>query len=64
MQSSKRFLVTGGAGFVGSHLCDALFGMGHKVLCVDNHFTGRRRNIEHLTTVPHFEELRQAQRLP
>jgi UDP-glucuronate decarboxylase len=58
MQSSKRILVTGGAGFVGSHLCDALLGMGHEVLCVDNYFTGRRRNIEHLTKDPHFEVLR------
>jgi UDP-glucuronate decarboxylase len=58
MLTSKRVLVTGGAGFIGSHLCDALIKKGHDVLCVDNYFTGRRRNIEHLMTVPRFEALR------
>jgi UDP-glucuronate decarboxylase len=58
MPSSRRILVTGGAGFVGSHLCDELLKLGHEVLCADNYFTGRRRNIEHLTTVPRFEALR------
>jgi len=53
-----RILVTGGAGFVGSHLCDRLLEAGHDVLCVDNFYTGTRRNIEHLVGNPHFELLR------
>ena len=56
--SSKRILVTGGAGFLGSHLCEKLLGMGHEVLCVDNYFTGRRSNVEHLLPNPRFELLR------
>ncbi|MDQ3549016.1 MAG: NAD-dependent epimerase/dehydratase family protein, partial [Chloroflexota bacterium] len=43
-----RVLVSGGAGFIGSHLCDSLIADGHHVLCVDNFITGRQRNIEHL----------------
>ena len=54
----KRILVTGGAGFVGSHLCDRLLLDGHEILCVDNFFTGRRQNIHHLLTHPRFELLR------
>ena len=50
-----RVLVTGGAGFLGSHLCDALLAQGHSVLCVDNLLTGSLRNIEHLRTEPRFE---------
>jgi dTDP-glucose 4,6-dehydratase len=50
-----RVLVTGGAGFVGSHLCDALLAQGHSVLCVDNLLTGNMRNIEHLRQEPRFE---------
>ena len=46
--SRKRILVTGGAGFLGSHLIDRLLEAGHEVLCVDNLFTGTKRNIEHL----------------
>ena len=46
--SRKRILVTGGAGFLGSHLIDRLLARGHEVLCVDNFFTGTKRNIEHL----------------
>jgi len=55
---SKRVLVTGGAGFLGSHLCDRLIDAGHEVLCVDNLFTGTRRNIQHLLTNPRFEFMR------
>lgn len=54
----KRILVTGGAGFLGSHLCDRLIGMGHEVICVDNFFTGNKRNIEHLIGTPRFELMR------
>ena len=56
--SRKRILVTGGAGFVGSHLMDRLLEQGHEVLCVDNLFTGTKRNIDHLHTNPRFEFLR------
>jgi UDP-glucuronate decarboxylase len=55
---TKRVLVTGGAGFLGSHLCDRLIGEGHEVICVDNFFTGQRRNIAHLLAHPNFELLR------
>ena len=54
----KRVLVTGGAGFLGSHLCERLLRDGCDVLCVDNYFTGRRDNIRHLLDDPHFEALR------
>ena len=55
---SKRILVTGGAGFLGSHLCERLLARGHDVLCVDNYFTGRKDNIAHLLQEPHFEAMR------
>ncbi len=55
---SKRVMVTGGAGFLGSHLCERLLQEGHEVLCVDNFFTGRRANIAHLLQNPGFELLR------
>ena len=55
---NKRVLVTGGAGFAGSHLCDRLLSAGCDVLCVDNFFTGTRDNIAHLLQNPHFEFLR------
>ncbi len=55
MQQAKTILVTGGAGFLGSHLCDRLIADGHDVLCVDNFFTGSKRNIEHLIGNPRFE---------
>jgi UDP-glucuronate decarboxylase len=51
----KRILVTGGAGFLGSHLCEHLLAEGHEVLCVDNFFTGRRANVAHLLDNPGFE---------
>jgi UDP-glucuronate decarboxylase len=54
----KRILVTGGAGFLGSHLCERLIEAGHDVLCVDNFFTGARRNIKHLLSHASFELLR------
>jgi UDP-glucuronate decarboxylase len=54
----KRILVTGGAGFLGSHLCERLLREGHDVLCVDNFFTGTKRNIEHLIDNPRFELMR------
>jgi len=56
--SRKRVLVTGGAGFLGSHLCERLLAMGNEVLCVDNYFTGRRENILHLVDHPRFEVVR------
>jgi UDP-glucuronate decarboxylase len=55
---SKRILVTGGAGFLGSHLCERLVAQGHEVLCVDNYFTGRRANVAHLAAAPNFELMR------
>ncbi len=54
----KRVLVTGGAGFLGSHLCERLLRDGHDVLCIDNYFTGRKDNIVHLLEHPHFEVIR------
>jgi UDP-glucuronate decarboxylase len=58
MHLETRVLVTGGAGFLGSHLCERLLADGASVLCVDNFFTGARRNIEHLVNHPHFELIR------
>jgi UDP-glucuronate decarboxylase len=55
---SKRILVTGGAGFLGSHLCERLLARGHDVLCVDNYFTGRKDNVAQLLQDPHFEAMR------
>ncbi|MGQ7793746.1 UDP-glucuronic acid decarboxylase family protein [Faunimonas sp. B44] len=57
-RSHKRVLVTGGAGFLGSHLCEALLARGHEVLCVDNFFTGSRLNVTHLLSDPRFEVMR------
>ena len=57
-ESRKRILVTGGAGFLGSHLIDRLIGQGHEVICADNLFTGTKGNIEHLHNHPRFEFLR------
>jgi UDP-glucuronate decarboxylase len=58
MHLEKRILITGGAGFLGSHLCERLLGEGAVVICVDNFFTGARRNIEHLLDHRHFEVIR------
>ncbi|WAW09101.1 SDR family oxidoreductase [Oxalobacter vibrioformis] len=60
----KRILVTGGAGFLGSHLCDRLIEKGVRVICADNLFTGTKRNIEHLLNHPHFEFLQHDITLP
>jgi UDP-glucuronate decarboxylase len=56
--SRKRILVTGGSGFIGSHLIDRLLEIGHEVICADNLFTGTKRNIDHLHNHPRFEFLR------
>jgi UDP-glucuronate decarboxylase len=54
----KRILVTGGAGFIGSHLCERLLNEGNEVICLDNYFTGHRKNIAHLISDPNFEVVR------
>ncbi len=54
----KKILVTGGAGFWGSHLCERLLGEGNDVLCVDNFYTGGKDNVKHLLANPHFELIR------
>ncbi|HEX7499389.1 MAG TPA: GDP-mannose 4,6-dehydratase, partial [Polyangia bacterium] len=54
----KRVLVTGGAGFVGSHLCERLLADGHEVVCLDNFFTGTHANVAHLREHPRFELFR------
>jgi UDP-glucuronate decarboxylase len=56
--TGKRIVVTGGAGFIGSHLCERLLHEGHEVLCVDNYYTGRKANIAHLLSNPYFEIIR------
>lgn len=60
----KRILVSGGAGFLGSHLCERLIDQGHDVLCVDNYFSGQKDNIAHLIGRPNFEALRHDVTLP
>jgi UDP-glucuronate decarboxylase len=55
---AKRILITGGAGFLGSHLCEKLLSAGHEVICVDNFYTGRRSNVAHLISNPYFEIMR------
>ena len=54
----KRILITGGAGFIGSHLCDRLGAAGHEVLCVDNYFTGSKSNVLGLMDAENFELMR------
>jgi UDP-glucuronate decarboxylase len=61
---TKRVLVTGGAGFLGSHLCDRLVKEGNDVVCLDNYFTGRKKNIEHLIGLKNFELLRHDVTIP
>jgi len=58
VQSRKKIMVTGGAGFLGSHLCEKLLAQGHDVICVDNFFTGSKQNILHLRDNPYFEIIR------
>src|SRR5271154_2011964 len=58
MHLEKRVLVTGGAGFLGSHLCERLLEQGAHVICVDNFFTGAHQNVQHLAGHPHFELIR------
>jgi UDP-glucuronate decarboxylase len=60
----KRILVTGGAGFIGSHLCERLLEMGHDVICVDNYFTGSKMNIVHLLDNHYFEVIRHDVTMP
>ena len=64
MALAKRILVTGGAGFLGSHLCERLLAAGHEVLCVDNYFTGRRGNVAHLLDDKRFELMRHDVTMP
>jgi UDP-glucuronate decarboxylase len=60
----KKILVTGGAGFVGSHLCERLLNEGNEVICMDNYFTGAKRNIIHLINYPYFELIRHDVTMP
>jgi UDP-glucuronate decarboxylase len=60
----KKILVTGGAGFIGSHLCERLLNEGNEVICLDNYFTGSRQNITHLLTNPNFELIRHDVTMP
>ncbi len=60
----KRILVTGGAGFLGSNLCEKLLNLGHEVICLDNFFTGKKENILHLTDRPYFEVIRHDVTMP
>lgn len=64
MPLTKRILVTGGAGFIGSHLCERLLNEGHEVISLDNYFTGSKRNIIHLLDKPYFEVVRHDVTMP
>lgn len=64
MAAVKRILVTGGAGFIGSHLCDRLVAQGHDVICLDNFFTSQKSNLSHLLAQPNFELVRHDITLP
>lgn len=64
MSSLKRILVTGGAGFLGSHLCERLVAQGHDVICLDNFFTSQKSNVAHLLAEPNFELIRHDITLP
>jgi len=64
MASTKRILVTGGAGFLGSHLCERLVGEGHDIICLDNFFTSQKSNVSHLLDSPNFELLRHDVTMP
>jgi UDP-glucuronate decarboxylase len=64
MSAIKRILVTGGAGFLGSHLCERMVGEGHDVICLDNFFTSQKTNVEHLLGRPNFELIRHDITLP
>jgi len=64
MSSRQRILVTGGAGFLGSHLCERLVEQGHDVICLDNFFTSQKSNVEHLLRRPNFELIRHDITLP
>lgn len=58
MEESQKIIVTGGAGFIGSHLCERLIAGGHEVICVDNFYTGRKANLAHLLDHPRFDVVR------
>ena len=58
MLNERRVLVTGGAGFIGSHLCERLMASGREVLCIDNYYTGTRHNVRHFLDNPRFELMR------
>jgi UDP-glucuronate decarboxylase len=60
----KKILVTGGAGFLGSHLCERLLRDGHEVICIDNYFTGQKQNVVHLLQDPYFELIRHDVTMP
>ena len=64
MSQINRILVTGGAGFLGSHLCERLVGEGHDVICLDNFFTSQKSNVAHLLGKPNFETIRHDVTLP
>ena len=61
---SKRILITGGAGFLGSHLCERLLADGNEVICIDNYFTGQKKNLVHLLNHPYFELIRHDVTMP